>query len=108
MRKLLPLALVVMFIVGCATVPLTPTGKYYDALATFNDVVESYVWHYNVVDAEKQEILKQYIHPVLFEANTALDLWGESPGSTARMQAYNAVFKRLQLLLIKYGVGGNA
>ena len=108
MRKLLPIALVVMCILGCATMPLTPTGKYYDALATFNDVVESYIWHYQAVDAEKQEVLKKYVHPTIKEASAALDLWGQSKDSTTRMQAFNAVFKRLQLLLIKYGVGGEA
>ena len=106
MRKFFPIILVLMFILGCATVPLTPTGKYYDALATFNDVVESYIWHYNVVDAEKQAILKQYIHPVIFEASAALDLWGQNPANIANMQTFNVIFKRLQLLLIKYGVGG--
>lgn len=107
MRKLLPVILVMMFILGCATVPLSPTAKYYDALATFNDVVESYIWHYQMVDAEKQAMLKEYIHPVLYEASAALDVWGQNPASMANMQTFNVVFKRLQLLLIKYGVGGN-
>jgi hypothetical protein len=86
---------------------LTPVAKYYDALTTFNDLVESYDWHYEIVDAEKQAVLKKYVDPVIERANTALDWWGGSPGSTTRMQAYNAVFKELQLLMLRYGVGGD-
>ena len=106
--KKLATVLLVIGLIGCAAVPLTHTGKYYDALATFNDLVESYIWHYNQVDVEKQAVLKKYVNPVLFEANTALDIWGQNPASVANMQTYNIVFKKLQLLLIKYGVGGKA
>jgi len=106
-RKLLLTALAVVFIMGCATVPSTPTGKYYDALATFNDIVESYIWHYNAVDVEKQAALREYVHPVLFEASAALDVWGQNPANVTNMQTFNVVFRRLQLLLIEYGVGGD-
>ena len=103
-----PLAVVLLLLlIGCVSIPLTPTGKYYDALATFNDVVESYLWHYQVVDAEKQAVLKQYVDPVIKEASVALDYWGQYKSDTTRMQVYNTVFKRLQILLIKYGAGGD-
>jgi hypothetical protein len=86
--------------------PATPTGKYYDALATFNDTVESYLWHYEVMDVEKQALLREYVHPIIHEASIALDYWGQAKDDTTRMQVYNAVFKRFQMLIIKYGVGG--
>jgi hypothetical protein len=104
-----PIAIVILllFLVGCASAPLTPTGAYYDKLATFNDLVESYDWHYNTLDAEKQTVLKKYVDPVIEEASTALDYWGQSVDDSTRMQTYMAIFSRLQRLLVEYGVGGD-
>ncbi len=104
-----PIALILFLLLfaGCVTMPATPTGKYYDALATFNDTVESYLWHYEVVDAEKQALLREYVNPVIFEAGIALELWGRTKDDTTRMRAYNAVFHRMQMLFLKYGLGGD-
>lgn len=104
-----PIAVILFLLLfaGCITMPATPTGKYYDALATFNDLVESYLWHYEVVDAEKQAILKEYLHPVIMEASIALDYWGLAKDDMTRMRAFHAIFKRLQMEFIKYGVGGD-
>ena len=99
--------LLLLLFAGCVTVPTTPTGKYYDALATFNDVVESYLWHFEAVDAEKQTLLKKYVNPVIREASTALDYWGQARGDATRMQVYDTIFRRLQQMMIKYGAGGD-
>ena len=110
MRKYRPHVVVVLLLLlltGCATVPLTPTARYYETLVTFNDFVESYDWHYAIVDAEKQAVLKKYVDPVIEKANTALDWWGKNTNSMQRMEAYNTVFRELQLLMLRYGVGGD-
>jgi hypothetical protein len=106
-KRSIGLILVLLFLVGCVTTPLTPVGKYYDALATFNDLVESYEWHYQIVDVEKQAVLKKYVDPAIENASVALDLWGESMDNAARMSVYNTLFKELQLIMIRYGVGGD-
>lgn len=107
-KKLIGFALIISFLfTACAALtpaPLTDKEYYLQALAVFNDSIESY---YNMRDALEPEA-REKIENLIFKASDALDAWDraitEGIGIPEKQEAYR--FLRLELfgLLLKHNI----
>ena len=99
---------ILLLLTACSTtLNLTSEARYYSALKTFNDVVETYLASYDKASPESQAKWSSTIDPVILNADAALSLWKTSLGSTeasTRESVYTTTFNSLISLLTSSGI----
>lgn len=102
------LACLIMGMVGCAqTWNLTPSAKYYSALKTFDQNIETYLVQYRAASPETQAKWKKNIDPLILAANQALQTWRLSMGTTSaasKEQAWLTAQRQVMGMLISSGI----
>ena len=109
-RLTILIIMVFALVIGCASVPMTPTQKYAVTRATFNDILENhYIPFFKLQTPEVQQELREKAVPVIQEAAGALDMYywslsipGEDPN--ARLLFYMDLKNKLINLVAKYGL----
>ena len=101
-RRLSVVALVIMVMVsfGCATTSM----KHFHAqqLATFNDFMDSYRFHYERASPERQAEWDEKITPILKELSGALDEWESALNDETKEEAVLSLIRRVNRLLLEY------
>lgn len=110
MRKLLPVVLVVMCILGCAAlqVPQTQEGKYLLARTEFNNMLKDYILYKEMLPLDQQELMSMTFKPYFQKAKLLLDNWAvllETGGdATDSYQLWLDRKRVLMQLLIENGI----
>ncbi len=101
----LGLSLVVLMLlpVTCAHLQ-TSTGRYAEALATYNDLMDSYRLQYEISDATTQAEFDQKISPVMGEMSKALSTWKKSKDDATKEEAWSDALYQARAALFKYGI----
>ena len=96
-------ALLVMGLVGCATlnINLTDEAKYLTALEWYNDNLETYLTHYREQTPEVQAEWRAKYHPIFQAGDIALGTWkGTGTGEQAWQDARRQILAALLTLNI--------
>jgi len=82
----------------------TSTGRYAEALATYNDLMDSYRLQYEASDAATKAEFDQKITPTMGEMSKALSTWKKSKDDATKEEAWSDALDQAKLLLFKYGI----
>lgn len=114
MKRLLIISVLLVALMGCATVnaiieqrELTPAARYYDALKTFNSNVETYLQVYDLSDAATKAKWKASIDPIIKMASAALNTWKlqlDSPNAVTAESDWKEARKQMINILITSGI----
>ena len=106
MRRSIRITLVLLMLlplITCAHLQ-TSTGRYAEALATYNDLMDSYRLQYEVSDAATQTEFDKEISPVMGEMSKALSTWKKSKDDATKEEAWSDALYQARAALFKYGV----
>jgi hypothetical protein len=87
---------------GCATPP--GISHYDQTLAKWNDAMDSYRYQFERQTPEVQAKWTEEINPILLQASTALNTWGEAQNDYGKEQAFITLQRQAFDLLAKYAI----
>lgn len=108
-KRLWLVVLVLLFVMpslsGCSTTQMpTPRHSYASYLAKWNDMMDSYRFHYEMQTPETQAKWDEKIQPTIEASSKALDAWGGSPNSYDKEQAFLALEREALRLFALYAI----
>lgn len=107
--SVLLMAILVLGLLACASIPRTPKQAYLAARTTFNDALESYITQKAMAHPETQIEWEAEIEPIFGDAQEALNIWGlaiawEGSDVMDKQAAYDEIRLELFRLLFKFGI----
>jgi hypothetical protein len=87
---------------SCATPP--GISHYDQTLVKWNDAMDSYRYQFERQTPEVQAKWTEEINPILLQASTALNTWGEAQNDYGKEQAFIALERQAFDLLAKYAI----
>ena len=92
-----------LLVAGCVGVQ-TQESNYLSALETFNNSLETYLFHFSVADRDTQAKWNKDVEPFIQTASVALDAWGKAINDPTAKQGYSDLYREMRRVILAAGI----
>ena len=98
------LALMILFLIACPSIPKTPESRFDEARARWNSTMREYRTQYALQDVETQRKWDDIFARPLYETGFALGSWEDALDDTTKEKAFTDLKDQVLRLLVHYKV----